>query len=97
MDEPLFYGRSLDREDESKENTSSRRRPRSASDDMVGKISDGTWETLVDPEEPNTPLGKNRSRALPIRTKREGSQQRVAAGAAVPVKSWKHDGGKGPC
>ena len=90
-------GEVFDREGESKENTSSRRRLRGASDDMVGKIRNGTLETLADPEEPNIPLGKNRSRALPIRTKREGSQQRVAAGAGVPVKSWKHDGGKGPC
>ena len=90
-------GEVSNREDESRENTSSRGRLRGVSDDMVGKGRNGTWETLADPEEPNTPLGKNRSRALPIRTKREGSQMRVAAGAAVPMKSWKHDGGKGPC
>jgi hypothetical protein len=90
-------GEVSNREDESRENTSSRRRFRGASDDMVGKNRNGTWETLTDPERPDIPLGKNRSRALSIRTKREGSQMRVAAGAAVPVKSWKHDGGKGPC
>jgi hypothetical protein len=90
-------GEVSNREDESRENTSSRRRLRGVSDDMVGKSRNGTWETLPDPDEPNTPLGKNRSRALSITKEREGSQKRVAAGAAVPVKSWKHDGGKGPC
>jgi len=90
-------GEVSNREDESKENTSSRRRLRGVSDDMVGKNRNGTWEALAGPARPNTPLGKSRSRALSIKTKREGSQKRVAAGAAVPMKSWKHDGGKGPC
>jgi hypothetical protein len=90
-------GEVYNREDVSKEKTSSTRRLRGASDDMVGKNRNGTWETLTDPDKPNTPLGKRRSRAPSIRTKREGSQKRVAAGAVVPMKSWKHDGGKGPC
>jgi hypothetical protein len=39
-------------------------RLRGMSDDMDGKIRDGTWEALAGPERPNTPLGEIRSRAL---------------------------------
>ena len=39
-------------------------RLRGMSDDMVGQNRDGTWEALAGPVRPNTPLGKNRRRAL---------------------------------
>lgn len=68
-------GEVCNREDESKGNTSSRRRLRGVSDDMVGKNRNGTWETLTDPDEPKTPLGKNRSRALSIKTKKRGKSE----------------------
>jgi hypothetical protein len=34
------------------------------SDDMVGKIGNGTWEALAGPERPDKPLGEIRRRAL---------------------------------
>lgn len=64
MDEPLFYGRSLRLRAENREPTAMQRL-RGMSDDMDGKNRNGTWETLADPERPDTPLGEIRRRALP--------------------------------
>jgi hypothetical protein len=58
-------GEVFDREDESRENTSSTRRLRGASDDMVGKNRNGTWETLADPGNPILHLGRTGAEPSP--------------------------------
>jgi len=40
------------------------RRLRGVSDDMVGQIRNGTWETLTGPDKSNMPLGEVWKRAF---------------------------------
>jgi len=64
------------------------------SDDMVGKTGTG----LGKPSPTFRPTGQvGRERRFSYKETKGRTVGRVTDGAVVPVKSWKHDRGKGLC
>ena len=72
-------------------------RLRGMSDDMDGKIRDGTWEALAGPTQAQYATWEGVGGDPSYKETKEREAGRVADEAVVPVKLWKHNRGKGLC